>query len=68
MRTRLRIAISTAFVLLSLEILSRFLHWMNRPSDAWFYAGAFGALLLLVIVPGVVGAIWSGDFPGLKRP
>ena len=67
MRTRLKIAISVAFSLLSLDILTRFFHWMNRPSDTWFYAGAFGALLLLLMVPGVIGAIWSGHFPGLKR-
>lgn len=68
MRTRLKIAISTALGLLSLDVLDRFLHWMNRPSDSWFYAGAFGSLALLVVVPAVVGTIWSDSFPGPNRP
>ena len=68
MKTRLKIAISTALSLLSLDILDRFLHWMNQPSDARFYAGAFGSLALLVVVPAMLGAVWSDSLPGLKQP
>jgi|GraSoiStandDraft_46_1057282.scaffolds.fasta_scaffold348684_2 ABC-type molybdate transport system permease subunit len=67
MKTRLKVALSAAVILISLGILSRFLAWMNRPSDIWLYAGAFGALLLLVLVPTVVGAIWRSDILKHKR-
>jgi hypothetical protein len=68
MTTRLKIALSAAFALLSLDMLTRFLQWMNRSSDAWFYAGACGSLSLLVLVPGVLGTIWRDHFTRLKRP
>ncbi len=68
MKTRLKILLSAAFSLLSLDMLTRFLQWMNRPSDAWFYAGAFGSLSLLVAASAVFAAIWRDHFPGLKRP
>ena len=59
MKTRLKFAISVAIFLVGLGALSRFLHWMNRPSDAWLYAGAFGALALLVAVPTLISAVWK---------
>jgi len=68
MTTRLKILVSLILSLLSLDILSRFLEWMNRPSDAWFYAGALGALALMVVVPGILGAIWRGYIDSQKRP
>jgi hypothetical protein len=68
MKTRLKILISAALTLLSLDLLSRFLQWMNRPSDGWFYAGALSALCLLVFVPAVLTAIWRDRIPGLNRP
>ena len=67
MRTRLKVALSAAVFLVSLGVLSWFLNWMNQPSDAWLYAGAFGALSLLVLVPGIVIAIWRSDFFSHKR-
>ena len=68
MKTRLKIALSTAVILVSLGVLARLLTWMNRSSDAWLYAGIFGALSLLVLVPSVVGAIWRSGFLNHKRP
>ncbi len=60
MKTRLKILISAAVILLSLGTLSWCFHWMNQPSDFGFYAGALGALSVLVLVPAVVAAIWRG--------
>jgi hypothetical protein len=68
MKTRLKIALSAVIILISLGVLSRFLSWMNRSSDAWLYAGALGALSLLVLVPTLVGAIWRSDLLNHKRP
>ena len=68
MKTHLKILLSFSFCLFSLGILTRLLQWMNRPSDAWFYAGALGAFTLLVAVPGVLGYIWRDSIAGLKRP
>ncbi|HWC18091.1 MAG TPA: hypothetical protein VG498_13810 [Terriglobales bacterium] len=68
MRTRLKLASSLAVLLVSLGALNRFLHWMNQPSDLWLYAGAFGALLLLVLVPAVIAVIWRPEPLAGKRP
>jgi hypothetical protein len=62
MKTRLKIALSAALILFSLATLSEFFQWMNQPSDAWLYAGIFGALSLLVVVPALLGAIWGNGF------
>jgi heme/copper-type cytochrome/quinol oxidase subunit 4 len=67
MSIRLKLAFSAAVILVALGILSRFLHWMNQPSDFWLYAGAFGALGLVVLVPAVVGVIWRAEILN-KRP
>jgi len=60
MKTRLKLAASAAILLFALGALSRFLHWMNQPSDEWLYAGAMATLALLVLVPGVIAVIWRG--------
>jgi len=62
MKTRLKIALSAVVLLFSLGVLSQFLQWMNRPSDAWLYAGIFGALSLIVVVPALLEAIWGNGF------
>ena len=64
----LKLAFSAAIILVALGVLSRFFHWMNQPSDVWFYAGAFGTLSLLVLVPAIVGAIWRTEFLRHNRP
>jgi hypothetical protein len=68
MKTRLKFALSVAVFLVSLGALSRFLSWMNQPSDLWLYAGAFGALSLLVLVPAMIAAIWRPGLLRHKRP
>ncbi len=68
MKTRLKLASTIAAILIGLGALSRFLHWMNQPSDLWLYAGAFGALALLVLVPGVIALIWRSQPAKFKRP
>jgi hypothetical protein len=39
-------------------VFSRFLGWMNLPSDTWFWGGVSGVLGLLVVVPSLIAAIW----------
>ena len=68
MNTRLKLAASTAVVLVAIGALSRFFHWMNQPSDLWFYAGDFGVLSVLVLAPGIVTAIWRARFLTQHRP
>lgn len=58
MKTRLKVALSAAILLISLGALSRFLHWMNQPSDLWLYAGALSTLALAVLVPTAIAAVW----------
>jgi hypothetical protein len=67
MKARLKVAVSAAVILISLGVLSRFFDWMNRPNDAWLYAGLLGALSLLVLVPAVLGAIWGDGMVKHKR-
>jgi len=45
-------------LVLALALFSRFLNWMNLPSDLWFWSGLTGVLLLLVAVPSLVATIW----------
>ena len=68
MKTRLKFAISVAIFLIGLGALGRFLDWMNQPSDAWLYAGAFAALALVVIVPTAIAAVWNWPLLRHKRP
>ena len=68
MKTRLKFASTLAILLASLGALSRFLQWMNQPSDFWLYAGALGALLLVVLVPTIIAGIWRPKLFASKRP
>ncbi len=58
MKSRVKLALSIAVVVAALGVLDRFLHWMNLPSDTWFYLGLLGALTLLIVVPTLLAAIW----------
>ena len=46
MKNRFRLALTVLVLLLSVASFSRFMDWMNLPSDFWFWSG-FGSLLLL---------------------
>jgi uncharacterized membrane protein YqhA len=58
MKSRLRLALTVVLLVLALALFSRFLNWMNLPSDLWFWSGLTGVLLLLVAVPSLVATIW----------
>ena len=55
---RLKLALTVLVVLLALAMLSRFLGWMNLPSDMWFWSGVTGVLALVVAVPFLIATIW----------
>lgn len=55
---RVRLALTVLVLLLALATFSRFLSWMNLPSDLWFWSGLTGVLALLVVVPSLIAAIW----------
>jgi hypothetical protein len=44
--------------MLAVASFSRFMDWMNLPSDFWFWGGVGSSLLLLVVVPSLIAAIW----------
>ena len=58
MNKRIRLALTVLVALLALASFSRFLDWMNLPSDLWLWSGIVGTLLLLVVVPSLFAAIW----------
>ena len=58
MRNSFKLATTILVLMLAVASLSRFLDWMNLPSDSWFWGGVVGALLLLVAVPSILTAIW----------
>jgi phosphoglycerol transferase MdoB-like AlkP superfamily enzyme len=58
MRNRLKLAVTILVLLLAVACFSRFLDWMNLPSDFWFWSGLGSSLLLLVVVPSLIAAIW----------
>ena len=58
MKSRLKLALTVLVLLLALAAFSRFLGWMNLPSDTWFWSGLTGVLALLVVVPSLIAAIW----------
>jgi len=60
MKGRIKLALTILVVLLAVGSLSRFLDWMNLPSDLWFWSGLAGMLLLLVVTPTLVVMIWRG--------
>ena len=58
MNRRIKLALSILVVLLALASFSRFLDWMNLPSDLWLWSGIVGTLMLLVVVPSLIAVIW----------
>jgi len=58
MNKRIKLALTVLVALLALASFSRFLDWMNLPSDLWLWSGIVGTLLLLVVVPSLIAAIW----------
>jgi hypothetical protein len=58
MNKRIRLALTVLVALLALASFSRFLDWMNLPSDLWLWSGIVGTLVLLVVVPSLIAAIW----------
>ena len=58
MNKKIRLALTVLVALLALASFSRFLDWMNLPSDLWLWSGIVGTLLLLVVVPSLIAAIW----------
>jgi membrane protein YdbS with pleckstrin-like domain len=58
MKSRSKLALTVLVLVLALAAFSQFLGWMNLPSDLWFWSGLSGVLLLLVVVPSLIGALW----------
>ena len=58
MNKRIKLALTILVVLLALASFSRFLDWMNLPSDLWLWSGIVGTLMLLVVVPSLIAVIW----------
>lgn len=58
MRNRVRLALTILVLMLAVASFSRFLDWMNLPSNFWFWSGVGSSLLLLVVVPSLIAAIW----------
>jgi hypothetical protein len=58
MRNRVRLALTILVLMLAVVSFSRFLDWMNLPSTFWFWGGVGSSLLLLVVVPSLIAAIW----------
>lgn len=58
MKSRFKLALTVLVLLLALALFSRFLGWMNLPSDLWFSSGLTGVLTLLVAIPSLIAAIW----------
>jgi uncharacterized membrane protein YqhA len=53
MKSRIKLAMTILVLVLAVGCLSRFLDWMNLPSDLWFWSGLAGLLLLLVVNPSI---------------
>jgi hypothetical protein len=58
MKTRIKLALTILVLMLAVAGFSRFLDWMNLPSDLWFWSGVGSLLLLVVVVPSLIAAIW----------
>ena len=58
MKSRFKLVLTVLVLLLALAAFSQFLGWMNLPSDLWFWSGLSGVLLLLVVVPSLIAALW----------
>jgi len=63
MKNRIKLALTVLVVLLTIGSLSRFLAWMNLPSDLWFWSGVTAALALLVMTPALIAFIWRPQRP-----
>ncbi|HXU16070.1 MAG TPA: hypothetical protein VN708_13150 [Terriglobales bacterium] len=61
MKKSLKLALTVLVALLAVAFLGHFFDWMNLPSDRSFWSGILGTLLLLVLVPAVVAAIWRTE-------
>ena len=61
MKKSLKLAATIFVLLLAVAFLGHFFDWMNLPSDRSFWSGILGTLLLLVLVPAVVAAIWRTE-------
>ena len=68
MKRRIKLALTILVLMLAIGFLSRFLDWMNVASDLWFWGGLIGLLLLLVVTPSVVAAIWRPQRLKSGRP
>jgi len=58
MKNRIKLALTVLVLMLAVASFSRCLDWMNLPSDLWFWSGAGSSLLMLVVVPSLIAAIW----------
>jgi pilus assembly protein TadC len=58
MKSRIKLAVTVLVLLLAVLSFSRFLDWMNLPSDLWFWSGVMASLALLVVVPSLIASIW----------
>jgi pilus assembly protein TadC len=61
MSETIRLALTILVLLLAVAVLSHFLAWMNLPSDARFWGGVVGVLLVMVAVPSILAAIWRAE-------
>ncbi len=61
MRSRIKLAVTILILLLAVAVFSRFMDWMNLPSDLWFWSGVSASLLLLVVVPSLIAKIWRAQ-------
>jgi len=58
MTKRLKLAATALVLMLALAFFSRFLNWMNLPSDLWFWSGTTCAVQLLVVGTSMIAGIW----------
>jgi len=61
MKHRMKLAATVLVLLTSLAGWSKFLDWMNLPSDLWFWSGVGSSLLLLVVAPSLIALIWRSQ-------
>ena len=61
MTQTIRLALTILVFLLAVAVLSHFLAWMNLASDARFWGGVAGVLLLVIAVPSILAAIWRAE-------
>jgi phosphoglycerol transferase MdoB-like AlkP superfamily enzyme len=58
MKGRIKLGVTVLILLIAVAMFSRFLDWMNLPSDVWFWSGVIASVLLLVVVPSLIATIW----------